>query len=72
MNFLGLTLHARSDPLLQYSEEEWFRYVHELEKAVATLPQLALETCTHIQSQVHSLDGRVDALKATTQQSISM
>ena len=44
------TPHTGSDPLLPYSEEEWVRYIHELEKAAATLPQVAMETCTHLES----------------------
>ena len=64
--------HAGSDPLLHYSEEQWVRYIHELEKAAATLPQVALEKCTHLESQFHTLEGQVEVLHATLQQSVSM
>ena len=44
------TPHARSDPLLHYSEEEWVCNIHELQKAAATLSQVDLVTCTHLES----------------------
>ena len=44
----------------------------QVEKAVATLPQVALETCTHLESQFHTLEGRVKVMHATMQQSVSM
>ena len=50
----------------------WVRYTHELEKAAATSPQVALETCTHLESQFHTLEGRVEVLHVTMQQSVSM
>ena len=34
--------NAGSDPLLHYSEEVWVHYIHEFEKAAATLPHVAL------------------------------
>ena len=40
--------HAGSDLLLHYSEEEWVRYIHELEKA--TFPEETLKTSTHLES----------------------
>ena len=43
-----------------------------LKKDVATLPRVALETCTHLESQVHTLEGRVEALYATMQHSFFM
>ena len=58
--------------MLHYSAEEWIRYIHELEKAAATLPQVALEKCTHLESQFHTLEGRVEVLHVTMQQSVSM
>ena len=64
--------HASSDSLLRYSEKEWVRYVNELKKTASALPQVALETCTHIETQVRTLGDRVDALYATMQQSVSM
>ena len=33
---------------------------------------MALKKCTHIEAQVHTLEGRVEALHATMQQSVSM
>ena len=66
------TPHAGSDPLIHYSEHEWVLYVHELEKAAATLPQVALESCTYLESQFHTLEGRVEVLYATMLQSVSM
>ena len=58
--------------MLHYSEEEWVRYIHEFEKAAATLPQVALETCTHLESQFHTLEGRVVLLHVKLQQPASM
>ena len=57
---------------MHYSEEEWVRYTCELEKSVSALPQVIMETCMQIETHVCTLEGRVDALHATMQQSVSM
>ena len=54
------------------SEEEWVRYPHELEKSVSLLPQVVIETCMQTETHVCTLEGRVDALHVTMQQSVSM
>ena len=57
--------------MLHYSEEGWVRYIHELEKAAAILPQVAFENA-YIDTQVHTLEGQAVVLHATMQQSVSM
>ena len=57
---------------MHYSEEEWVRYTRDLEKTVSALPQVVIETCKETEMHVCTLEGRVDALHATMQHSISM
>ena len=37
--------HLSSDPRMYYSEEEWVRYAHELQRAASSLLQVVIETC---------------------------
>ena len=55
-----------------YSEEEWVRYTRDLEKSVSSLPQVVIETCKDTEMHVCTLEGRVDALHATMQHSMTM
>ena len=57
---------------VHYSEEEWVRYTRDLEKSVSSLPQVFMETCRQTETQMGTLEGRVDALHVTMQQSMSM
>ena len=57
---------------MHYSEEEWVCYTRELEKSLSALPQVIIETCMQTETHLCMLEGRVDALHATMQQSVSM
>ena len=57
---------------VHYSEEEWVRYTRDLETSVSSLPQVFMETCRQTEILMGTLEGRVDALHATMQQSMSM
>ena len=57
---------------MHYSEEERVRYTRELEHSVSSLPQAFMETCRQTEIHMGTLEGRVDALHATMQHSISM
>ena len=61
-----------ADSGMHYSEEEWVRYTRGVEKTVSELRQIVVETCTQTNGQVCALEGRVDVLHATKQQSVSM
>ena len=57
---------------MHYSEEEWVRYTREFEKSVSSLPQVVMDTCMQTETHMCTVEGRVDALHATMQHSISM
>ena len=57
---------------VHYSEEECVHYTRGLERSLASLPQVFMENCRQTEAHMGTLDGRVDALHATMQHSISM
>ena len=57
---------------MHYSKEEWVRYTRDLETSGSSLPQVVMKTCKQTERHVCILEGRVDALHATMQHSMSV